>query len=95
MSSPNEQAVTLLGAIHLLAEMRDELYAKELHGAGDEVARVQANLRRQLLDLNEEHHLEKILMPPLRTVEDLERQRAEDRAADLSYYSAFEGAVKR
>lgn len=74
---PQDQALSLLGGISLLAQMRDEFYAKELHGAGDEVARLQSTLRRQLHTLVDEARLNKvdILIAPLLRVPVLEDAR--------------------
>lgn len=90
--SPKDQVVTLIGAINLLSELRDELYAKELVGSGDEIARVQSTLRRQMRTLVGEHHLEKVLMPPLKTAAELEQKRADQRMRDLGYYVGVEDA---
>lgn len=58
--SPQEQAVTLIGAIAMLGDLHDELEAKELHGSSDEVARLQSTLSRQLMTLAEEHRLNRV-----------------------------------
>ncbi len=86
--TPESQARALIGALNLLAEMHDELESKELHGASDEVARLKAALRQQLHALVEEAGLNKVevLMPPLRTVDELEQVRADARMRDLGYY---------
>ena len=60
--NPKDQVAALIGSINLLGEIRDELWAKELHGAGDEIVRVQTTLRRQLHSLIDEAKVNKVAL---------------------------------